>query len=576
MQWLITQYPPTFGRKLSISIRLTQHRVMQHRTQPQRLWSPVMATSPTGNAGGMRSGGVRCGGHADMSTSFASNTDDGGPTSSISPDHWKVLYRAFLLRVHPDFFHDLPEERSVNEKNLQALSMHLGERDVRSSNGWHDQSMVLASGGGSGTRLVFFLKGATGGALDSTGSVSTAANNQAYENHHNKNSTSSKRIERRGKGPRENHSNSAVMSRTTSTTTDGGSSSSMGEFGPNAHGSTPLVPPPTKVMLPLQARRNSTKLELMHLLRTAGVALPQGISAIPRPPLPLPTVQGAHRRQQDSTTATTPFGWEEDDNWAAMEDLFGGGGSDARSSPSHPYYNSHRYSGGSGRGGQHEGREAKGGGQNTIAGLGFVLDTEAGRSLVRERRGSARNVQRLVVQLQDQYGFGEFTFRCGWSKSNLCVALDSLLSACATHRAAFSVPDFGGLGVVLRNDPSVLRQGEIRLCPADVPLEWVSVLQGVTTEVLSTAKDYARELGCLEEEASAILRGARLSKGLSCSTSRYHTFLSALCTAEREQARKISHDDAGLAHGDWSQLRCKVEEGFGRVSTVLEDGAIQA
>lgn len=49
--------------------------------------------------------------------------------------------------------------------------------------------------------------------------------------------------------------------------------------------------------------------------------------------------------------------------------------------------------------------------------------------------------------------------RCGWSKSNLCVALDSLLSACATHRAAFSVPDFGGLGVVLRNDPSVLHQG---------------------------------------------------------------------------------------------------------------------
>ena len=30
-----------------------------------------------------------------------------------------------------------------------------------------------------------------------------------------------------------------------------------------------------------------------------------------------------------------------------------------------------------------------------------------------------------------------------------------------------------------------------------------------------------------------------------------------------------------VSHGNWSGLRCKVEEGFGRASKVLEDGTIQ-
>lgn len=56
---------------------------------------------------------------------------------------------------------------------------------------------------------------------------------------------------------------------------------------------------------------------------------------------------------------------------------------------------------------------------------------------------------------------------------------------------------------------------------------------------------------------------------------RYQEFLSGLCAAEAEHARGAGEEGAGLAQGDWSQMRCKVEEGYGRVSTVLEDGTIQ-
>lgn len=53
-------------------------------------------------------------------------------------------------------------------------------------------------------------------------------------------------------------------------------------------------------------------------------------------------------------------------------------------------------------------------------------------------------------------------FRCGWSKSNLCVALGSLLETCRVNRSVLSVPSFGGLEVTWRNDPSVLHRGERR------------------------------------------------------------------------------------------------------------------
>lgn len=62
--------------------------------------------------------------------------------------------------------------------------------------------------------------------------------------------------------------------------------------------------------------------------------------------------------------------------------------------------------------------------------------------------------------------------------------------------------------------------GEIRLCPADVPNQWMSVLQSVTPAVISAADERAREMSSLQERASRALRGAHLSRGLSCSKNR--------------------------------------------------------
>lgn len=80
------------------------------------------------------------------------------------------------------------------------------------------------------------------------------------------------------------------------------------------------------------------------------------------------------------------------------------------------------------------------------------------------------------------------------------------------------------LAVILSTNTSGVVTEEIRLCPADVPNQWVSVLQGVTPAVVSSAQESAREMLSMEEEASSVLRGARLSRGLSCSKRRCFTY----------------------------------------------------
>ncbi len=55
---------------------------------------------------------------------------------------------------------------------------------------------------------------------------------------------------------------------------------------------------------------------------------------------------------------------------------------------------------------------------------------------------------------------------------------------------------------------------------------------------------------------------------------RYREFLLRVCAAE-EEIDAGDENGTEVSLGDWSALRCRVEEGFSRVSKVLEDGTIQ-
>ncbi|CAM9527288.1 unnamed protein product [Ectocarpus sp. 4 AP-2014] len=441
---------------------------------------------------------------------LSTSTHSRRTTSPEQHKEWKSVYRAFLLHVHPDFFHESPKQRAVNEKSLKSLSQHLdrlqlGGENTRSG-GVHNRSNTA---NGSTSPLVFFLK-------------------QAGE--------------------------------------EGAGSKSDGS------------PSCGKVMLPLGSHHQMAT----HLYDS-------GMSGVNPPPAH--AERASTRRHHISRPADTSNN-DNHSRWHGWEDeLFGGTAANRAWDEAAAGRNGSGHTHGRSAFSSDDDKTREGRQRTTewgaaferrsghVSRLGQILSTDEGRALVRERRSSSRKVRRLVGELREQYGFGEFIFRCGWSKSNLCVALGSLLETCRARRGEFLVNDFGGLEVVFRNDPSVLHEGEIRLCPADVPNQWVSALRRVTPAVLSAAEERSREMISLQERASRALRGARLSRGLSCSKSRFRDFLSKVCAAadaEPDEGGGGGGDAAtDLVKGDWSDLRCKVEEGFRRVSTVLEDGTIQ-
>lgn len=292
--------------------------------------------------------------HTNASTRAAPGNSD---STSISPEHWKSVYRAFLLHVHPDFFHDQPKERAVNEKSLKVLSMHLDEPgDCPASNG---------------ACLVFFFKTTTA-VIDYTTAHDHSNDGHSYA------SVDPKDEERRS---------------------------------------------PRKVMLPIASDRNSTKVEVRHLLNVTGVSP----TPVPSPSLPPPKPS---RHQKPRSAPTGPDrdspGWND---WGKY--FFG-------ETPANRAWDEAAARAGRGRGQDgdttSEGRQRTTGGGSASeeyehsggAGLGRIVATDAGRALVRERRVSARNVRRLVEELREKHGFGKFTFRRVCTRQDVDVSVRNM------------------------------------------------------------------------------------------------------------------------------------------------------
>lgn len=286
--------------------------------------------------------------------------------SMLPAEQWKVVYRAFLLHVHPDFFHHQPEERAINERNLKTFQQHLqqlehtGGKTAAAAAAAYQQRGSGALGSGS-ARLVFFLKP-----------------EMAHED--------------------------TLSSAIQDDDADNGRSNSISSRNSSENRSTESSGRARKLILPLESHRT-----MATLLHEAGITP----THIPPPPSRAqhPTATGSDPRDDESE-------WED---WT--EDLFGRAAAsrtrdeaESRDRRSRRYAASDNVEGAYGEGRQKttewgaasEEYEYKG---QDASRLGYVLATEAGKMMVRERRSSARNVQELVDQLRGQYGFGEFTFR---------------------------------------------------------------------------------------------------------------------------------------------------------------------
>ena len=130
----------------------------------------------------------------------------------------------------------------------------------------------------------------------------------------------------------------------------------------------------------------------------------------------------------------------------------------------------------------------------------------------------ARGIGAIVMRTTD---------RCGWSKSNLCVALVSLLETCGAHRRTFRVSDFHGLEVIFRNDPSVLHEGESHSCKASFypSYQWLHYfvmtkyfisfviinVEGARVNLVLCCRDhFATATYCLSKKTKTFLEVSRL------------------------------------------------------------------
>lgn len=298
----------------------------------------------------------------------ASGHMPGRKSRQMSQERWKLLYRAFLLQTHPDFFTNLPNERAVNERNLQALSLHLG-----GLHGTPDATDAVPGGTSSTSnrpRLVFFLKGPIG-------------------------------HEQAGIKDSQNRATSSSL-RSVEWGSDGTDDSRQEDVNVK-HGDKDLDVWPRKVTLPLLARRDSTKLELQQILEDAGLGPPE----IPHLSLHREWEEGPRALDTDAhssgpCTSHTGDGFSATTysrSWEQNPRENGRGNSHAKASNGSTRK---RDMWASAEQEQHDEFDAE---------LAHVLSTEAGRALVRERRRSARSVRKLVESLRELYGFGAFTFR---------------------------------------------------------------------------------------------------------------------------------------------------------------------
>lgn len=247
--------------------------------------------------------------------------------TSMSPEQWKIVYRAFLFHVHPDFFQDQPKERMINEKGLKVLQQHLDQLEHAPKS--HTTQVSNEPGNGC-ARVVFFLKpGGRQVDADVTGWV-------------------------------------------------GGTDSMDHVDGKDCSKEANDSPLPQKVILPLQSHRI-----MAHLLYDAGIT---------PPPVPLHSARNEQPLTKKPSKDSEGANKQEWDDWAAG--LFGG-------TPANRAWDEAAKK-------KRRSEECRQFGGSM---LGSVLATDAGKNLVRERRASSRNVVKLVKELREQHGFGEFAFR---------------------------------------------------------------------------------------------------------------------------------------------------------------------
>jgi hypothetical protein len=182
--------------------------------------------------------------------------------------------------------------------------------------------------------------------------------------------------------------------------------------------------------------------------------------------------------------------------------------------------------------------------------LAFMKEDET-VEMQQRRQIAWQSIQSVRGTLQRELGLEDVLFSCGWSTLHLNTTAMILLQTLRKYTRAntpgiFTPNDFlRGATIDISANPSGIdfsNEYRIGLNPADVPVQWVQVLETLDADMVVFMKAAREGLAALQVEATTALEGAYISRGFTCSALGYRTFLQHM----RQRDAALENGEPGL------------------------------
>ncbi|KAG6970119.1 hypothetical protein JG688_00005033 [Phytophthora aleatoria] len=159
----------------------------------------------------------------------------------------------------------------------------------------------------------------------------------------------------------------------------------------------------------------------------------------------------------------------------------------------------------------------------TLTGLLEYMKEDDTIDTQQRRRIAWQSIQSVRGTLKRELGLEDMLYSCGWSTMHLNTTAMILLQtlrkyARANKQGIFSPKDFlRGATIDISANPSGIdfsNEYRIELNPADVPVQWVQVLETIDANMVLFMKAARESLISLQTDATAALGEANISRGL--------------------------------------------------------------
>ncbi|POM61851.1 mitochondrial protein [Phytophthora palmivora] len=182
--------------------------------------------------------------------------------------------------------------------------------------------------------------------------------------------------------------------------------------------------------------------------------------------------------------------------------------------------------------------------------LEFMKEDET-MEIQKRRQIAWQSIQSVRGTLKRELGLEDVLFSCGWSTMHLNTTIMILLQTLrkytrANKQGIFAPKDFlRGATIDISANPSGIdfsNEYRIGLNPADVPVQWVQVLETIDANMVLFMKAARESLASLQTDATAALGHANISRGHTCSALGYRTFLQNM----RQRGAPTQHGEQEL------------------------------